>query len=139
MRLNLCLLYNFTNLNLTYDIKDSYSGILYYFNTMSFFHSFPWNIVHNRIHCFTLRKKDSSKNYFTIVLIMQFFKKYRPLRFHIWLKYYFKNILGIYIKNIGWVFWSLGNMLSICFRFSQICFLHVLWDCLVIPDSHLGC
>ena len=106
---------------------------------MSFFHSFQWNIIHNRIHCFTLRKKNSSKNYFTIVVIMQFFKKYRPLRFHIWLKYYFKNILGIKIKNIGWVFWSLGNMLSICFRFSQICFSHVLWNCLVIPGSHLGC
>ena len=57
LRLNLCFSYAYTNLNLKYDFKDSYSGILYYFNTMFSFSFFSMKTVHNQKHYITARKK----------------------------------------------------------------------------------
>ena len=50
LKLNLCFPYAYINLNIKYDIKDSYSWILYYFNTFSFSFFFHENFVHNWKH-----------------------------------------------------------------------------------------
>ena len=76
------LIVAYTNVNLKYDIKDSYSGIPYYLNTiLSFF--FNKNFVHYRRHCIAL-ENTVSNNCVTILLIKRFLvKDFRPFKFHV--------------------------------------------------------
>lgn len=85
LKLNLCFRYAYINLNLKYDIKDSYSGILCYFNTFSFsfFSMKTLFIIENTI--LQQEKKPVSNNYFTFFLISGFSWTYRPFRSHIWM------------------------------------------------------
>ena len=81
LRLNLCLLYAYTNQNLKYNFKDSYSGKLLYLNTMfsfSFSSVKTLFLVHSR-NTSLQQEKHCFKNDFTILQIAVFSKNYRPL------------------------------------------------------------
>ena len=74
LRLDLCLSYIYTHLNLEDDYKDSYSGILH-LNKMLSFSFFQRTLCSKSktLHC--SKKKTVPKNYFTILLIKRFLVK----------------------------------------------------------------
>ena len=77
LRLNLCLLYAYTNLNLKYDFMDTYSRILCYliYDVSFSIFFFNENFVHISKQCIAVTKKTVSSNCIFILLIAQFLVK----------------------------------------------------------------
>lgn len=71
LRLNLCLLNAYKNLNLNHNFKDLHLGILHYLDVF-YFDFFNEDIVHSQKYLYCSKIKTVSNNHFTILLIDQF-------------------------------------------------------------------